>query len=493
MKRGWIIMCILVFGIVGCKDFLNLVPKNKRVVANLEDVKTELLTYLAAITYSTGGLSPSYGGSVFRFPLYNDVATQLCLYEDDMNMSYYSDHSSIEEKAMNVYTECIDWKGVSLASVLWEKCYGAIGFLNVILDDWEKAGGYTQAEYETITGEVKTIRAYYIFKLLQFFAPYNSDKLGIPLNLDSENVIPGGRLSQREVYRIVIRELEDVLEYETVREKWNIFYYPGIVKAILAQVYMFKAGSAAAEESDWANAEKYSGELIASYEPENREDILFNVFSGTVREYQVGGANYQLRMTYRRSCDFGDSFASIWAEGKAQRVSNELLDMYDKGDIRRAAWFKTVEEEGRTIYYINKPGYTRSINEVTVLFRTAEMYLINAEAKCRQNRVAEAKDMLETFKRARIIGFENYSGEDVLGEILNERRKEFCYEAGTRWVDMKRLGIGTSRVGMSKEGEGSEVYELKSDDYRYALPIPNGVELDYNNKIEQNPGWGNLN
>ena len=28
MKRGWIIMCILVFGIVGCKDFLNLVPKN---------------------------------------------------------------------------------------------------------------------------------------------------------------------------------------------------------------------------------------------------------------------------------------------------------------------------------------------------------------------------------------------------------------------------------------------------------------------------------
>ena len=72
MKRGWIIMCILVFGIVGCKDFLNLVPKNKRVVANLEDVKTELLTYLASITYSTS-LSPCYGGSAFRFPLYNDV------------------------------------------------------------------------------------------------------------------------------------------------------------------------------------------------------------------------------------------------------------------------------------------------------------------------------------------------------------------------------------------------------------------------------------
>ena len=41
MKRGWIIMCILVFGIVGCKDFLYLEQKNKRVMGNLEDVKTE--------------------------------------------------------------------------------------------------------------------------------------------------------------------------------------------------------------------------------------------------------------------------------------------------------------------------------------------------------------------------------------------------------------------------------------------------------------------
>ena len=71
-------------------------------------------------------------------------------------------------------------------------------------------------------------------------------------------------------------------------------------------------------------------------------------FPGTVREYQVGGANYQLRMTYRISCGFGDIFSGIWAEGKAQRVSNELLDMYDEEDIRREAWFKTEEEEGRT-------------------------------------------------------------------------------------------------------------------------------------------------
>jgi len=29
---------------------------------------------------------------------------------------------------------------------------------------------------------------------------------------------------------------------------------------------------------------------------------------------------------------------------------------------------------------------------------------------------------------------------------------------------------------------------LQSDDYRYALPIPVDIEIDYND-IPQNPGW----
>ena len=38
---------------LSCKDFLNLVPKNAQVVANIEDVRTELLTYWAAHMWTT--------------------------------------------------------------------------------------------------------------------------------------------------------------------------------------------------------------------------------------------------------------------------------------------------------------------------------------------------------------------------------------------------------------------------------------------------------
>ena len=79
-----------------------------------------------------------------------------------------------------------------------------------------------------------------------------------------------------------------------------------------------------------------------------------------------------------------------------------------------------------------------------------------------------------------------------MDEIFKERRKEFCYELGSRWIDMKRLGLKVSRLGINKDGAGMREYALEADDYRYTLPIPEDSELDYN-KIEQNPGWGAIN
>lgn len=494
MKKRYIFIFSMLFAAIcgGCQDFLHLVPKNKVIVANVEDVRTELLTYLAGITYSVK-LEPSYGSTHFRFPFYNEVAAYLCLYEDDIDMMHFSDHPD-GESSIAAYNECIDWKAVGMASNLWVQCYGTIGFMNAILDDLEKVGEYTQPEYETITGEARVIRAYHIFKLLQFFAPYHNDKLGIPLNLDSENMEPGGRWSQTEVYRLLTDELTEVLGYRTNSQSWNIFYQTGIVKALLAQIYWFKAGSAAAEESDWANAEKYSGDLIARYSPEDRSELLADQFSAGYAEYVLNSLYFQVKFAYPKAWTIGDQRTGFWAEGEAQHASEDLLGLYDPQDIRLEAWFKKNMDDNNQEYYgINKPAYKRPISEITVLFRTAEMFLINAEAKCRLERIPEARRMLETFRASRIPDYAGFEGEDVLDEILKERRKELCYELGTRWMDMKRLGIGMKRLGYKKEGQGVETYELQPDDYRFALPIPVEQELSYNNYLEQNPGWGNLN
>ena len=490
MRKLVFVLCIGCFW--GCSDFLNLLPKNKQIVANLEDVKTELFVYLSSITYNTPSISPSYGSTTFRFPFYNDIAAQLCLYEDDIDMTHFSDHQDVDNGCMEIYNESIDWRGVEMAKSLWDNCYGTIGFMNAILDDLEKVGNYTKQEYETIVGEAKIIRAYHIFKLLQFFSPYHNNEWGIPLNLDSENVEPGGRKTQKEVYSILIDELTEILEFETGSEKWNIFYRPEIAKALLAQIYWYKAGSGAAEESDWANAEKYSAELIGSYVPENESDVLRDIFSSGIKEYVTLNPNYLLRFSYLKAWGFGDIRTGIWAQGNAQHISEELFNLYGSDDIRLEAWFKYVDDEGTAFYGVDKPAYTDNMSEITVLFRMADLYLINAEAHFHLNDLPKAREMLEVFKAARKDQGSDFSDDEILDEIFKERRKEFCYELGSRWIDMKRLGLKVSRLGINKDGAGMREYALEADDYRYTLPIPEDSELDYN-KIEQNPGWGAIN
>ena len=486
-------LCLIGFMMTACKDYLNLIPKNQKIVSNVEDVKAELLSYWAATTYSTL-LKTSYGNSApLSLPIFNDVNIQLALYEDNMDMLAFKEHSDINDRCMTYYYQDIDWKGTSLASSLWQNCYVSIGFMNAILDDLDKVTA-TQAERETIGGEARVIRAWNILKLIQFFAPYKDNKLGVPLNLDSENVTPGDRRTQTEIYGIIERELKEVLEYTTPREKWNFFYSPSFVKSCLAEMYMFRAGSAAAKDKDWEMAEKYSGEVIATYVPENRVELLMDMFSGESVSYTVEHPYCALKLATSRFFGIGNQSTGIWGSNNAQQVSSELWLMYEPEDIRRKAWFRENEDEGRVRRCISKPVvyYYGPVCDILVLYRKADLFLINAEAKCRLGQESEAARMIEDFRRARIPGYNTSVTGDILAEVLKERRLELCFENGSRWLDMKRLGISCTRSGFDKESSGTKEYTLDANDYRYALPIPTDIELDYND-ISQNPGWTNFN
>ena len=492
MKITNILLVAILLTTASCKDWLNMVPKNERVVSNIEDVKAELLTYWSSSTYASLPVASYGNSSALSLPLYNDVNAQLAMYEDNLDMLTFNTHSDINAKCMTHYYQDINWKGINLANSLWDNGYTSIGFMNAILYDLDGVT-YTLAEYETIGGEARVIRAWNILKMLEFFAPYKNNQLGIPLNLNSENVTPGGRYTQTEIYKIIERELKEVLTYTTPSEKWNFFYTQDFVKSCLAEMYMFKAGSAAAEETDWEMAEKYSSEVIASYVPENRAELLTDMFSGESVVYNNDHPYCALKLATVRFCNIGSSFTGIWGTNNAQQVNQELLAMYDENDIRKTAWFKSKEVEGRHRWYVSKPitYYYGPVCDILVLYRKADQYLINAEAKCHLGREAEAAEMLATFQAARVPGSLVSSGdyEDVLSEILKERRKELCFEYGSRWLDMKRLGLTCTREGLDEKKDGQQTYKLESDDYRYALPIPTSIELDLHNNVKQNPGW----
>ena len=88
---------------------------------------------------------------------------------------------------------------------------------------------------------------------------------------------------------------------------------------------------------------------------------------------------------------------------------------------------------------------------------------------------------LEDFQKHRYSNYNGYQGNDLLQEILNERRREFCYEYDMRWCDLIRTQKGWTRNSYKNEEAAT----------RFCMPIPLNEELQYNN-IEQNPGWGFL-
>lgn len=488
MKK--LILLILTVGAcISCSDFLNLKPKNKVVVYTQEDVKESMSAYLFAI--ASEDMPVSFNGYSLTYPFDSDADVALVMYGDDVDMPAFFDYQ-IGEDYEKMYNQCIEWKGLDLAERMWKRLFVSIGYMNELLKNLDNAPDGDPDEYERIAGEAKVFRAYYIFKLTQLYSPYKQNDYGIPLNLDADNVTGCERWKQTDVYNVIIDELQEVLNYQALPTKWNVMYDKNIIYAMLAQIYCYKAGSAAAEETDWVNAEKYSEMLITKYPLENSEADFMAEF---VPEPQIGifKNNLHALLTLVRWGDkTGYRFAPWGAEDERQLPSKELVDLINEfpNDIRANSFigYQKMRDEmkwyiGKWNFYIHRTYY----NTCSVLFRIAEMNLINAEAKARMGNIEAAKELLVKFRQTRIPGYTSFSG-DILQEILKERRKELCYESDSRFMDIKRLGLAVTRKGLDVNTNRVGDYSLEANDYRYTLPIPNDAELMYN-KIPQNPGW----
>lgn len=499
MKKLTYLIITLAVTLTSCKDYLNLIPKNERIVSELSDVKTELLAFWAGHTYSVLPI-PSYGSTSLSLMFYNDTNAQLCLYEDNLNLLRFNDHSDISQSIMNnYYYQLAEWKSMNLATSLWRDGYGTMGMMNAIVDDLVHiCPNPEQASdpqlYASIMAEAKTIRAWTLLKLMEFFTPYDMPEYGIPVNLDTEDVEAKPRLTQQEVYTIILQEIADAENLDAQRQDFNFFYSPYMLDCLRAELYAYRAESAAAEEGDWQQAERYATAATADYALETTSGMLRDMFAADAISYTTESPYYALKIASKRTCSIGNSFTGIWGKNNAQQISDDLYALYDPKDIRLEAWFNKGEVEGVPAVFVRKPTVSEwgPVSDLLVLCRKADMYLLLTEAKLRLGKTQEAAEMLQTFRSSRIPGYSQMvDPNNLLTEIANERRKELCYENGTRFIDMKRLRLSVSRVAFSKASTGTETFTLQPSDYRYALPIPTSIEIDYNN-IPQNPGWGSL-
>jgi hypothetical protein len=180
------------------------------------------------------------------------------------------------------------------------------------------------------------------------------------------------------------------------------------------------------------------------------------------------------------------SFESRWPA-----LSEDLLNSFEEGDARKTAWVfyanagNYPNPDNR--YFLKKyysrfappdlPGKTQDF----VYLRLAEMYLIRAEARARQNNLEGAAADLNVIRnRAGLSNTTATTQTDLVNAILHERRIEFCGE-GLRWDDLVRTGTADAVLSVLP-------WKTEWDSYKTLWPIPY-EQIQLNDALEQNPGY----
>jgi hypothetical protein len=479
-------------------------PVYERVIKDMEGAKSAMATYLSI------AVDPVVSGDVRKttmefLPAFKNTQRLCMLQSDEVDSDLLPTMSyGVWSSYIQVFPQTVQWTHIARHRTIWEECYEVIGYCNRILTEIKDIDA-SEEEKQLIQGEEKVIRAINIFKVLQFFCVYDKDEYGIPLNLNSENVVEyaGARKTQSEVYRILIEELNEVLSYSAEKEySYSIFYDKAIVHALLAQIYNFKGLSAAGQSDDWNHSITHASKVLEKISlitnPADYKSMFLQEDAVSILDQN----NPHALLVFYWGRKSGISRRNMWGEpmrGVANNgvpVSEELEALFEEGDIRfYKPDSKPYEYNGafvmhNTTYnrtFISKYPYERflSNHETYAMFRAEEMHLIIAEAYARMKMNTEAKQWLDTFKEAKNTSA--YSSNDLEIETVNERRKEFIAEHEVRWLDMKRTGFSFSRH-YSDGSSGVITYELKADDYRYAFRIPDD-ELSYNKSLTQNPKW----
>ncbi|MEO7316193.1 MAG: RagB/SusD family nutrient uptake outer membrane protein [Ginsengibacter sp.] len=490
MKKFPIIYFLLIAAVSfsSCKKFLDLPPRNQRAVESLDDVKSVLAGYLDGV--GTKNIRPIVGA----FPLF--TSTQIMMFESYSDNIDFKTGLPIFVHRMNntnkeiFYANNLLWNEYDAPKAIWTKYYETIGFLNALIETTEKLNPVDLAEKDRVIGEMLVHRAFYFFKLNQYFAPYKEADMGIPVYLLTGDQVVGIKMSrkkQSDVYKVITDDLSKALAMagkSTPRKGFNIFYNERYIQNLMAQVYWFKAESGAKEASDYEEAQKYSLAAVSgveAYMPKTVADLNAKA-QGLLLNYpaffQSGNSQGEVSGMYGSTWDYLGYYP------QKVPLADDFFQLFSDNDIRKATYFI-----GNTINSTWPDGKANgSKNAHYTLFQPEVAYLILAESYYRLNKTADAVTTLNTFKSYRNAGTATgLSGDQLLQEIINERRKEFFTDTDKRWLDLKRYGTKTISRSL-RFFDKDYTIEVKPNAYQYALPIPI-TELQQNPDLIQNAGW----
>jgi len=387
----------------------------------------------------------------------------------------------------------------------WKYCYNGIAATNAILYQVEQSG-LDAADSRPLFAELKALRAYYYYKLLDLYG-------NVPLDTTYVTNEAPGTSPRAEVYKFVEKELLENVDY--LPENAYGRFTKAAANLLLARLYL--NSEVYIGQARWEDCLTVCGKISGQLEPDyftsfktdnqtSREIIFAIPYDATVGT--VG--NYLASMTYH--------YEQMWAfsaTGNYQWCGNGisaqpgLYSAFDENDVRRNSLLigpqidlrtgstiimpasgnpldyteeisninEALQNEGaRLSKYEDKEGDLWERNYDMVLMRYAEVLMMQAECNVRLGNPAAARAFVEQIRsRAGLSTPETID----LAFIDQELRREFVFEDHRRTDNIR---FGTFFNAWWEKGADP------ADKHTGLFPIPQ-QELNKNNKLTQNTGY----
>lgn len=346
---------------------------------------------------------------------------------------------------------------------MWTDPYYSILTSNHLLERIPSISSIPVNVKNRMLAEAKFIRALSHFNLVRLFGD-----IPIITTTDKTEIEATQRRPVSEVLDQIIQDLLDAegdlpdrqesIGNFTSDDASRLMATKATASAMLARVYLFRA---AAGDLDLIVAKTTSVIDNAFYE---LEEVYGDAFQGRSKEtiFEVYYAqDEQARLNLESTPGNQFNYA----------LTDDFIAAVEEGDLRRD--FLVVPS--MSSFYSLKYA---SLSSPAVVLRLADMYLMRAEARARQDDLEGGLGDLNIIRgRAGLTLMENLTKEELLLAIEKERFIEFAYE-GLRFIDLKRTGRTDAVLGAHNPNFWQSTDQL--------LPIP---FLEVNNGLTQNPGY----
>lgn len=432
-------------------DFLDKEPENKVPEKNVDFTKIENMYQPVSGVYAkvrTGGMHWAiYALSIVR--------------DDDIWSGRIDDQTAL--LGMDVYNYDSSYFGLN---EMWNQYYGVIKVANAALESLDSYAENVTSDddmvnYRTYSGEVRVLRAYAYYRLVQAFGPITILRNNTQTDMTRSTV--------DAVYRYVLEDL-DYAAKSMPRLRPNEMAHYGAVTAFTAEMLAAKINL---NQGNYAEVERLTDDIIGSNK--------FKLYLDFYQLFKIPGKVCDESLFECQCTDFGEGagdmvdadqwfvfqgpandgnisgwgFIGIYKEfrnwararGETIRATTSFLEAgttTPSGDAIRPLQDATQTDcwNGKAYTPLNQltPGRTKyGANNNIRVFRYADVLLMNAEAKVRLGKNGDAP--LNLVRDRADMGLITNA---TLEQILDERRMEFVCEWGERYNDLVRTGKASS-------------------------------------------------